>query len=104
MLGQRLQNIGMTTFAEKHFQLAIQIDPRFRSRRDNARVRVFLKTEFLSVFFFATLREPILGIIKTEVPAKRKGPPCQAVHIHYRLPKKNSDVLLFSDQWFADVL
>ena len=33
MLGQRLQNIGMTTFAEKHFQLAIQIDPRFRSRK-----------------------------------------------------------------------
>ena len=33
MLGQRLQNIGMAPLAEKHFQRAIQIDPRFRSRK-----------------------------------------------------------------------
>ena len=33
MLGLRLQNIGMTSLAEKHFQRAVQIDPRFWTRR-----------------------------------------------------------------------
>ncbi|HKP68753.1 MAG TPA: 4Fe-4S binding protein [Pyrinomonadaceae bacterium] len=33
MLGLRLQNIGMTTLAEKHFQRAIQTNPRFRSMK-----------------------------------------------------------------------
>ena len=33
MLGLRLQNIGMTALAEKHFQRAVQIDPRFNSRK-----------------------------------------------------------------------
>ena len=30
MVGQRLQNLGMTTLAEKHFQQAAQLDPKFR--------------------------------------------------------------------------
>ena len=34
MLGLRLQHIGMARLAEKHFRRAIQIDPRFRARRD----------------------------------------------------------------------
>jgi tetratricopeptide (TPR) repeat protein len=34
MLGLRLQNIGMTSLAEKHFQQAIQIDPSFIMRRE----------------------------------------------------------------------
>ena len=33
MLGLRLQNVGMASLAEKHFQRAVQIDPRFRSRK-----------------------------------------------------------------------
>lgn len=33
MLGLRLKNIGMNELAEKHFELAIQLDPGFRSRR-----------------------------------------------------------------------
>ncbi|MEP7212663.1 MAG: tetratricopeptide repeat protein [Acidobacteriota bacterium] len=33
MLALRLQNVGMNDLAEKHFQRAIQLDPRFRSRR-----------------------------------------------------------------------
>jgi tetratricopeptide (TPR) repeat protein/NAD-dependent dihydropyrimidine dehydrogenase PreA subunit len=33
MVGQRLQNLGMTTIAEKHFQLAAQLDPKFRDLR-----------------------------------------------------------------------
>lgn len=32
MLGLRLKNVGMTALAEKHFQRAIQLDPRFRTR------------------------------------------------------------------------
>jgi tetratricopeptide (TPR) repeat protein len=32
MIGLRLQHVGMTGLAEKHFQRAIQIDPRFRER------------------------------------------------------------------------
>ena len=35
MLGLRLKNVGMNELAEKHFQRAIQIDPRFRSRAKN---------------------------------------------------------------------
>jgi tetratricopeptide (TPR) repeat protein len=31
MVGQRLQNVGMTALAEKHFQLAAQLDPKFRA-------------------------------------------------------------------------
>ncbi len=34
MLGLRLQNVGMTTLAEKHFQKAIQLNPSFSSRRN----------------------------------------------------------------------
>jgi polyferredoxin/Flp pilus assembly protein TadD len=34
MLGLRLEGIGMKEPAEKHFQRAIQLDPRFRSRRN----------------------------------------------------------------------
>jgi tetratricopeptide (TPR) repeat protein/NAD-dependent dihydropyrimidine dehydrogenase PreA subunit len=34
MLGQRLQNIGMSALADKHFQRAVQLDPRFRSRKN----------------------------------------------------------------------
>ena len=34
MLGLRLQNIGMNSLAEKHFQQAIQIDPSFITRRE----------------------------------------------------------------------
>ncbi|MFN0278155.1 MAG: 4Fe-4S binding protein [Pyrinomonadaceae bacterium] len=30
MVGQRLQNLGMTSLAEKHFQIAAQLDPKFR--------------------------------------------------------------------------
>lgn len=37
MLGLRLQNVGMAALAEKHFQRAIQIDPRFRARPRTAR-------------------------------------------------------------------
>ncbi|MFT3745986.1 MAG: tetratricopeptide repeat protein [Pyrinomonadaceae bacterium] len=33
MLGLRLNNIGMKELAEKHFQIAIQLDPVFRGRR-----------------------------------------------------------------------
>ena len=32
-VGQRLQNLGMTTIAEKHFQQAAQLDPTFRDLR-----------------------------------------------------------------------
>lgn len=32
MVGLRMQNVGMTVLAEKNFQKAIQLDPRFRSR------------------------------------------------------------------------
>lgn len=32
MLGLRLRNVGMNELAEKHFQLAIKLDPRFQSR------------------------------------------------------------------------
>jgi Tfp pilus assembly protein PilF len=31
MLGLRLKNLGMNDLAEKHFQRAIQLDPRFQS-------------------------------------------------------------------------
>jgi tetratricopeptide (TPR) repeat protein/NAD-dependent dihydropyrimidine dehydrogenase PreA subunit len=34
MIGLRLQQIGMGRLADKHFRRAIQLDPRFRSRRD----------------------------------------------------------------------
>ncbi len=34
MLGMRLQNIGMTSLSEKHYQKAIQIDPSFIMRRE----------------------------------------------------------------------
>jgi Flp pilus assembly protein TadD len=34
MLGQRLQNVGMNTLAEKHFERAIRIDPKFRGLRN----------------------------------------------------------------------
>jgi polyferredoxin/Flp pilus assembly protein TadD len=34
MIGLRLQNVGMNALAEKHFQKAIQIDPRFRAYRN----------------------------------------------------------------------
>lgn len=34
MLGLRLQNVGMTRLAEKHFNRAAQINPAFRSRRN----------------------------------------------------------------------
>ncbi|CAN5345310.1 hypothetical protein BH10ACI3_BH10ACI3_13580 [soil metagenome] len=33
MTGLRLQNVGMTELAEKNFQRAIQLDPKFRARR-----------------------------------------------------------------------
>ena len=33
MVALRLQNVGMNALAEKHFQLAIQLDPAFRARR-----------------------------------------------------------------------
>ncbi|MEZ5429077.1 MAG: tetratricopeptide repeat protein [Pyrinomonadaceae bacterium] len=33
MLGLRLQNVGMNELAEKHFQLAVRLNPSFRSRR-----------------------------------------------------------------------
>jgi tetratricopeptide (TPR) repeat protein len=33
MIGLRLENIGMSALAEKHFQKAIQLDPKFRARR-----------------------------------------------------------------------
>jgi tetratricopeptide (TPR) repeat protein len=36
MLGLRLQNIGMTGLAEKHFSQAIRLDPRFAARRNSA--------------------------------------------------------------------
>lgn len=35
MLGLRLRNIGMNALAEKHFARAVQLDPRFRSRRNS---------------------------------------------------------------------
>ncbi len=34
MVGLRLQNLGMNTLADKHFQRAIQINPQFRIRRN----------------------------------------------------------------------
>jgi polyferredoxin/tetratricopeptide (TPR) repeat protein len=34
MVGLRLQHVGMARLAEKHFRRAIELDPRFRSRRD----------------------------------------------------------------------
>jgi tetratricopeptide (TPR) repeat protein/NAD-dependent dihydropyrimidine dehydrogenase PreA subunit len=34
MVGLRLQHIGMARLAEKHFRRAVQLDPRFRARRD----------------------------------------------------------------------
>ncbi len=33
MLGQRLQNVGMTELAEKYFKRAVEINPQFRMRR-----------------------------------------------------------------------
>lgn len=33
MVGQRLKNVGMTALAEKHFQLAAQLDPKFREHQ-----------------------------------------------------------------------
>ncbi|MEO6051179.1 MAG: 4Fe-4S binding protein [Pyrinomonadaceae bacterium] len=33
MLGLRMENVGMSEIAERHFQKAIQIDPQFRKRR-----------------------------------------------------------------------
>ncbi len=36
MIGLRLQNLGMTELAEKHFQRAIQLDPQFQLRRGNS--------------------------------------------------------------------
>ena len=33
MVGQRLKNLGMASIAEKHFQLATQLDPKFNSLR-----------------------------------------------------------------------
>lgn len=35
MLGLRLQNVGMTALAEKHFNRAVQLNPAFKSRRPN---------------------------------------------------------------------
>ena len=35
MAGQRLKNVGMTSLAEKHFQLAAQLDPKFRALRNS---------------------------------------------------------------------
>jgi hypothetical protein len=32
MLGLRLQTVGMNELAQKHFQRAAQLDPRFRAR------------------------------------------------------------------------
>jgi polyferredoxin/tetratricopeptide (TPR) repeat protein len=34
MVGLRLQHLGMARLAEKHFQWAIRLDPRFRTRQD----------------------------------------------------------------------
>jgi tetratricopeptide (TPR) repeat protein/NAD-dependent dihydropyrimidine dehydrogenase PreA subunit len=34
MIGQRLQHLGMGRLADKHFRRAVQLDPRFRARRD----------------------------------------------------------------------
>ncbi|MET0555218.1 MAG: 4Fe-4S dicluster domain-containing protein [Vicinamibacteria bacterium] len=34
MIGQRLQHIGMARLADKHFRRAVELDPRFRARRD----------------------------------------------------------------------
>jgi tetratricopeptide (TPR) repeat protein/ferredoxin len=34
MIGLRLQHVGMARLSEKHFRRAIQLDPRFRARRD----------------------------------------------------------------------
>ncbi len=34
MVGLRLQNIGMNILAEKHFRQAVEIDPRFKTRRN----------------------------------------------------------------------
>ena len=34
MIGLRLQNVGMNALAEKHFGQAVQLDPKFRSRRN----------------------------------------------------------------------
>ena len=34
MLGLRLENVGMAELAGKHFQRAVQLDPRFAARRD----------------------------------------------------------------------
>jgi tetratricopeptide (TPR) repeat protein len=33
VIGLRLQDLGMTELAEKHFQRAIQLDPQFQLRR-----------------------------------------------------------------------
>jgi hypothetical protein len=33
MLGLRLQNVGMNSLAEKHFQRAIELNPEFRKAR-----------------------------------------------------------------------
>ena len=35
MVGLRLQNVGMNGLAENHFQLAMQLDPKFRARRNS---------------------------------------------------------------------
>jgi len=35
VVGQRLKNIGMTSLAEKHFQLAAKLDPKFRERQNS---------------------------------------------------------------------
>lgn len=34
MVGLRLQNVGMSSLAEKHFQMAVQLDPAFRKLKD----------------------------------------------------------------------
>lgn len=34
MLGQRLQRLGMARLADQHFRRAVQLDPRFRARRE----------------------------------------------------------------------
>ena len=34
MIGQRLQHLGMARLADKHFRRAVQLDPRFRARRE----------------------------------------------------------------------
>jgi tetratricopeptide (TPR) repeat protein len=35
MIGLRLQNLGMSALAEKHFRQAIQLDPEFQAHRND---------------------------------------------------------------------